>query len=237
MVIQHSEGVATQPAEREVALEVHLPERVRCISLKALPVSCPAPFRREKVMASQDSRNRGGCGRMVNALALQQTANLATAVEGIAVTHGQDVRLHALRRSPWRARGTAATVSDLRARGVPPQPLVTRLAANPETSAQLAQVGIRQPRKGGKLRSARHAGALLPGHRTSCRHRQKVLPMSPNTCYLCLRSIQGLGGCPPNLLQTLERSSAKAMCSAGPAKSWAQSTRTLRRSRTAPNRG
>ena len=77
------------------------------------------------------------------------------------------------------------------------QPLVARLATDPETATQRRDIRSRLFRQHHKLQTQVHNRHLRPRHRTAPSPNNpwlNVSPMSPNRCYLCLKSIHGQAG-------------------------------------------
>src|SRR5512137_2885099 len=73
------------------------------------------------------------------------------------------------------------------------EPLVARLPTDLESPAHLTH-DRRDPGQAYKIEPLRHDALLMPWHdeppkRTSPCILAKVLPMSPNACYLCTRSV------------------------------------------------
>ena len=83
---------------------------------------------------------------------------------------------------------------------IPVEPLVTRLTRNTEPRTQLSERHIRSSNNKTTERHPLRLNRPSKPRHSILQHRQppkyRVLPMSPNACYLCLQSIHSLEGGP-----------------------------------------
>src|SRR3990170_2965512 len=196
MIVQRRERVAPSLTGGEVALEVHLPEGVGTWLLEALPVALGSPFRREQVVSAEDVGDRRGRRGLSRAFSAQHMMELPAAPGGVLRAQLADQRFYFRCRAGRRAVRPAAPVHQ----SLPAlllhsaQPFVAGLPADAKAPTEGAHTRVLPARESHKLIPFRHGRRLPPGHRTSLPPRQQeVLPMSPHTCYPCLRSVHPRG--------------------------------------------
>ena len=187
--------MAAALGQGKMAFEVHLPELVRPAGArsagKAAGVpACPkaTPWRR-RIAVTVD-----GAGTSVSPRSASRRAILRPPQHGWS---DRTARTEAsipfgVRRGPrpWPPRKVRQIH---RARSSSAQPLVARLATDPETATQRRDIRSRLFRQHHKLQTQVHNRHLRPRHRTAPSLNNpwlNVSPMSPNRCYLCLQSIQ-----------------------------------------------
>src|SRR5687767_2586443 len=200
MIIEHSQRMtALVIAQTKVSFEVHLPELVRSLLLEPL-ISTDSIFRciRHATMA-QKNRVHSALSQRPIASSLQTRLDLACP-PAVPIADRQhlffDYRLAARRRMLRSARKIRQAGDAFFS--IPPPPFVTGLAANAEPLAQLTKTNSWLLSQGQKLLSQSHGRTLLPRHDTPPKKvfmlLCNVLPMSSDTCYLCLRYIHKQGG-------------------------------------------
>src|SRR5882672_13027 len=157
MVIDHGEGVAHLPiAEWEAPLEVHLPDIIRRRVFKA-DVLGRLRGRQDTIVPRQDRMNRRSC-RDALVLVLQTTPDLPGAPDRMGIADLQngslELGLTPGRRLPRTPRSVLRPILAVNAN--PGQPLVGRLRADAEATAQLPSVHIRLLKQQDELPSLIH---------------------------------------------------------------------------------
>ena len=197
-VVQHGQRMAAALGQGKMAFEVHLPELVRPRALEALEGGRRPGLPQGDAMAPQDRRHRRWRRYIRLSQIGQPASDLASTPARMVRSHRQNRSLHPLRRAPRTRPWPPRKVRQIhRARSGTAQPLVARLATDPETATQRRDIRSRLFRQHHKLQTQVHNRHLRPRHRTAPSLNNpwlNVLPMSPNRCYLCLQSIQGSAG-------------------------------------------
>ena len=194
MVVDHSQRVATATiAKRHMALEVHLPEQVRCRHLKAQAGGRSTGRRNDPAMPAQHLMHRRR-DRTGQPIALQTAGNLARSPGRMGVAHRKNALLDR-RCGPRRAQmRTTGTIREAFIGRPAAEPLVAGIRMNPEPPAQLAPVRPFLQRQSNKLTPLVHDRHLAPRHGwPPCKPNpcdDDVSVMSPNTRRGCLRAIQ-----------------------------------------------
>ncbi|MDB5345190.1 MAG: hypothetical protein JWP89_3567 [Schlesneria sp.] len=134
-----------------------------------------------------------------NPLILQATTQFPTAPRRMRLTQLDHPRLHHRSRLRGTMMGTTRLILQTSSTRllVATQPLVAGLPRHTESSADLCDVRTLDTTQLDKLTTNDYVCFHLPGHRMASAFEMPndsptVSPMSPNTCYLCLQSIQGL---------------------------------------------
>src|SRR5437762_8411307 len=168
MVVKHGERMTAAAADRKVALEIHLPQIIGCGPLEApMRAGVFGAALLKLAVPAQDRRDRACRRHLAHAAVLQNLADLAAAPGVVALTpDAQHLRFHRLRRALGARMRPARLVAKSRAavRPIPGKPFVTRLAADPEPPAQLAQVRSLSQRQSHKLFPLLHDRQLPPWH-------------------------------------------------------------------------
>src|ERR1700728_2784234 len=168
MVVEHGQQMAAGAGEeREVALEVHLPELVGRLMFKALPRALRAGgLRINQPGAAQDAGDSAR-RQLRTAFERQPSRQLASAPTAAHLPAQADhVMLDlwsgAQRRAPRPARAIFQTAWALSRIAL--KPLVAGLRCDPEAPAKLAPICTFLHRQLHKLLAQRHPGNLPPRH-------------------------------------------------------------------------
>ena len=167
MVIENGERMTAPVADREVALEVHLPQLVGLIALEALIGSGMLVSALLKLAVAAHDRGDGAQCRYGVHGAAQHMSDLAAA-PGIVVLRAN--AQHFCFHRQWRARRARMRPAPLVGesstafRPTAPEPFVARLSADPEAPAQLTSVRSPSHRQPHKLLPLVHDRQLPPWH-------------------------------------------------------------------------
>ena len=174
MIFEHGQRMtAAAIAERDMSLEVHLPEQVRRRLLEALDGCRPSWRRHNPPMPLQNLMHRRA-GRSGHPLAFETAHDLARAPGRMRIAHRKHSSLHR-RFRPARARvRTPRAIRKLPLGCKAAEPRVPGGRMNPEPAAQLPPVGSFLHRKLNKLTPLLHDRHLLPRHGSP--------PSGPNPC-------------------------------------------------------
>src|SRR5438874_6650594 len=189
MVVENGERMTAAAADREMALEVHLPQIVGLIALEALVRSRMfAAVLLELAIAAQDGGDGARHRRRCQAGA-QHFGDLAAAPGIVALSpDAQHFRFHR-RRRPLRARmrpARAIAKPGAAFLSIAGKPLIAFVPADPEAPAQLTAIGSSHQCQPHKFFPLVHDRQLLPWHceyplfRGSQSASERVSPMSPN---------------------------------------------------------
>ena len=186
-----------------MSLEVHLPKVVRPRTFEPLArLRSTRRLFRDPAMSPKDLRDRARRRHVLlgKAPIQEKTSNLSSAPTRMGVANFEHRPLDRRRSSPRRIpRATRTIAQPFQPQlPVPGKPLVTRLAGNPVTHTQLRNVSILSHRQTHKLLPQRHDITCFPRHssvlpKDQVCQKNNVLPISPNTCYLCPQSIHPRG--------------------------------------------
>ncbi len=192
MVIHDGQGMAARLVrQRYPALEVDLPQQIRCFHLKALVGAARRDWRLDPAVTAQDSMH-GRQRWWRDPHVLKTTRDLARPPCRMRVTHRQYMLFHhglATARAPmWTTRPVRQLFI---ARFPALDPFVANIRADPEPAAKFAPVRPFLHRQSNKLTPLAHGRHLLPRHGwpplqpNPCN--DEVSAMSPNTRQSCPR--------------------------------------------------
>src|SRR5262245_3830154 len=201
VIIQHCQRVAAPSGRQaEVSLEIHLPQFVRALSLETLErMTCP--HIRQQSPTTQDLRDRARGRNLLCPAVLQPTTQFSASPRRMFCPQLHHLLLHRCARSiRTRLRPTRLICQSRNTLfSIAPQPLVRRLPRHPKATAQLRHVRSCSQSQFHQLPTRFQHRLHLPGHaqipflKEESQHTLQVLPMSPNACYLCPRSIHPPG--------------------------------------------
>jgi hypothetical protein len=160
MIIEDRQRITPSPhLERKIAFEVHLPEAIRRLVLKALPGFMLRRFLGiQTSMTSQDLRDRAGSRDPRKPLVQKNPVNLTPTPGRMMIPNGQDGVLQILCRPVRAAVGAARVVPQPTFAGlkIPGNPFVAGLWADPVQSAQSPNMRILRKSKCYKLPALGH---------------------------------------------------------------------------------
>jgi hypothetical protein len=197
MVVQNSQRIAASVEENLVPLKVHLPQLVRRAGLKSdIPPSLRRFGRGYKALSLKDLRNSTRRRNPFMTQSKKPGMDLPPTPRRMSLTnlqYGPHHRIRSAGRGTVRTTGSI-TKTDKTLFAITPDPFITGLGTYAETTAKLTYVRPILSSKHNKLSTQRHGINLVPWHDNppfvkGQSYHSKVLPMSPNTRYPCLRSI------------------------------------------------
>src|SRR5438876_716055 len=203
MVIHNRQGMTLHPVpNRKPAFEIHLPELIGSCMLKSLPGRVLGRFFWiDALMTTQDFMNRTIDRDCDLTNCLQSNTDFACSPGGVSIPDFQYLGLHIFAASLRRLMRSPRNVSQpfFTILGIALQPFINGLRTNLVTTANLPNIRIRSICQYHHFSSERHCGHhFLPCQRFHLFRESltlsKVLPMSPNARYPCLRSIQVMQG-------------------------------------------
>src|SRR5688572_5134987 len=142
MIVQHRQGMARRAAHGEVALEIHLPQRIGRLVLETLPGHVLVRLSRvDASMAQQDRLHRARRRQLSPAQMLEPPAQLTRAPCRVRIAQLQDRPLYRILGAPrTRVRPTRLITKNCAAyRSL--EPFVPRLAADAKAPAQRGPIG------------------------------------------------------------------------------------------------
>ena len=164
---------AAAASHGDMALEVHLPQVVGLVVLKALVgYVLGALGRLDETVSSENGRDGALGGHVVVASVLEHPGEHMTSLGGIHAAEVDDDLLHL---PPGAVRGPMGTLRHviqtlLSPFAVSSQPLVAGLTADPNTQTQLTHVHLFRLGQCNELLTLRHDGFHLPWHGLSPEH-------------------------------------------------------------------
>jgi hypothetical protein len=205
VVIKNRQRItASSFLQREIPLEVHLPETIRRFMREPFPgFALRRFFGVKSSMPPEDLRDCTGRWYMGKPTFLKNFSDLTSTPGRMLIPNSQYHLLELIDRSSRTVMRALRTIfqSIHTLLKTPGYPFISRLGAKTKSTAQLSYIGTLTKSKCYKLIPQRHSGTLLPGHGSPPHNEFRrtfytpnVLPMSPNMCYLSPPSVHPLKG-------------------------------------------